>query len=209
MHTDPAQYNVVYGFCATALFLVGVFKLVVRPQRRAGRSLADVVAEWGVAVTHLSTAVAFTLAAPAVYLWIDRTLAVPNAATLGVYTCILITSAAFQAVVVLWTAPMRHGAQPRLAGWLAGYGLLIVVVIALFIVGDTSGGEHPIDFDAHYSATPWISEFLLLYYAGFAVAMGRVALLCHRFHSSAGGWLGRGLRWVAVGTSYAGRLPPK
>jgi hypothetical protein len=192
-------YNAVYGFCAGILFLLFLYKL-----RDQWRSPTD-PAGWAVIVALASTAAAFTFAAPAVYENFDGALGSPNAATLVVYSCILLTSAFFQPVLVLWTASRSQSrTQPRVAGRLTAYVLVSFAMVTLFILGHPTDAEHPIDFDAHYAASAYLCEFLIIYYAGFGVAMTQVGLLSRRYAAAAGrAWLSRGLQWIWIGVMFA------
>ncbi len=197
MNTDLMSYNIRYGFCASLFALIFFYKLysLLRLQRSGAAHRTG----WPVVVTFASTGTAFAFAMPAIYERFDAAIGVSNAATLGVYTCIVITSAAFQTVAMLWVG--KHSTRRQIAARVGVYAAIIVIMWALFIIGDASDGEHPVDFDAYFATTAYISQFLLLYYATFGVAMAHVAVLSWRYAPSAGGWLGRGLRWLAVGAA--------
>lgn len=196
-----APYDVAYGTTGVlCLSLAGhrLYALIRYPSDYLARV---------VCLAFVSTSVAFTVAAPTVYLAVDGLMGVGNAATLVVYSCILLTSSSFLTLLAAWTG------QPRLrvGAWSAGYSALIVTLAVLFVLGRPDDAEHPIDFDAHHAAYPVLAEFLLLYYGGFAVAMvSTVALTCRYSRMAAGGrpWLARGLRCTAwgagLGASYCG-----
>ncbi len=191
-------YDVLYGFCALALALLLLYRLpdLLRAPTAAG---------WSVEISIASTAVAFGFATPLAYQHFDAAIGVPNAATLVVYGCILTTAAFFQSVIALWTLPGATAAgRGRVLGSLAGYAVVVAVMVLLFELGDTGGAEHPIDFDAHFAATRYVTGFLILYYLGFATAMSLVALMTHRYAALAGRtWLMRGLRWIWIGALFA------
>lgn len=193
---DPLLYDVGYGSTGALCLAIAVHRLL-----RILRSPRDRHAAI-VCFAFVSTASAFLLATPALYVALDRALGVPDAATLGVYLCILLTSGAFLALLAVWTG--RRGGP--VVGCVAGYAVLIGVLVVLFVVGHPDDGEHPLDFDARFAADRVLGPFLLVYYAGFAVAMGGIAGMSrHYARMAAPGrpWLARGLLWTARGATFA------
>lgn len=196
MTADLLPYDVAYGATGALCLTLAVSRLV-----RILRHPSDYLAKT-VCLAFFFTAGAFLFAVPALYLAFDDLIGVTNGATLAVYVCILLTSGAFLTLLAAWTGRARS----RVVGWAAGYGVVILAMVVLFVLGSPDDGEHPIDFDAHYAADPVLSRFLLLYYAGFAVATSGVAWMSRHYSvmaAPARPWLARGLRWTSWGALLA------
>ncbi|MFE9773534.1 MAB_1171c family putative transporter [Streptomyces sp. NPDC005931] len=155
-------------------------------------------------------ALPFVLAAPWVYVRLDALFGYPNLMTLPVYLSVATCLTSFLALLVNWSSAQSQ-VRPR-HRLIVGYAVLsVIAMIVLFLLGDVSDGEHPVDFDAHYAHTPYISEFLLVYALLFAVSMSALMLLCRRYAKAVDKpWLRRGLRVVTLGAGFGlGYAVPK
>jgi hypothetical protein len=191
------SYDLMYGFCATVCTVAGLYR--IRDVARDPRSRVA----WVVALQFVFVALAFGFAAPTIYQWLGSTTGVPNLATLLVYLSILICSAHFQAMLLMWSHPPET-ALPQVRRRFAVYAVLCLALIALFAAGDVDEAEHPIDFDATYATQPWITAYLTVYYAAFGTVMGSAGLLGWRYAKVAGRpWLARGLRYITIGAGLA------
>lgn len=144
----------------------------------------------------------FALAAPWLYVRLDTLFGYPNLTTLPVYLSVATCLSSFLALLVSWSS-----AQSKVRLWhrlIVGYAVLsVIAMIVLFLLGDVSDGEHPVDFDAYYAHTPYISEFLLVYALLFAASMSGLMVLCWRYSKAVDKpWLRRGLRVVTVGAGF-------
>ncbi|BDH10508.1 MAB_1171c family putative transporter [Streptomyces hygroscopicus] len=189
-------HNTVYGVLSIITWTAFCYKakdLIKDPRNPELRLLCLAIATF---------ATPFVIAAPWLYVRLDRLLGYPNFMTLVVYVCVATCLTAFVALLVSWSsaqsaARLRH----RL---LVAYSVVsIVVMIVLFLLGDVSDAEHAVDFDAHYASTPYIAEFLFTYALLFAVSMSGLVRLCWEYAKAVDKpWLRRGLRVVAVGAVF-------
>ncbi|WP_037603322.1 MAB_1171c family putative transporter [Streptacidiphilus rugosus] len=192
-------FTVVYGVLALINTCALVYKLrdLVRdPRNRELRLLCLAIATYDAP---------FVLASPAVYTGIDHVLGIANFATLLVYISVAVCLTAFVALLVSWSSAqdkirLRH----RL---LVSYSVVtLAVMTAFFFLGQShvDGVEHPMDFDVHFEATPYISVFLISYQLLFCVSQAMLGILCWRYARivSDRPWLARGLRIVTVGSVF-------
>lgn len=189
-------YDVLYGFCAALVGVAFIYYL-----RDVLRDRTDHVRRI-VCVDFALTVIAFTSAAPTVYVALGDVTGIPNIATLVVYVSVLSASVWFQAWLQAWSHPVEV-ARTRGRRRFIAYGPVIAAMVVLFIAGNVPE-QRPIDFDAHYATTPFITEFLLLYYAGFAVAWIGAGMLGWRYAGIVRQpSLARGLRVISVGAAFA------
>lgn len=188
-------HNVVYGILAVVTWSAFFYKA------------KDLVKDWrNPELRLLSLAIAtfatpFVLAAPWLYVRLDALFGYPNLMTLPVYLSVATCLSSFLALLVSWSsAQSKIRIRHRL---IVGYAVTsVIAMVVLFLMGDVSDAEHPVDFDAYYAHTPYISEFLLVYALLFAVSMSALMRLCWRYSKSLDKpWLRRGLRVVAVGAA--------
>ncbi|MET9778424.1 MAB_1171c family putative transporter [Streptomyces sp. NPDC006367] len=197
-------HNVVYGILAVITWSAFVYK--AKDLRKDWRNPELQLLCLAIA----SFATPFVLAAPWLYVRLDAWLGYPNLMTLPVYVSVATCLTSFLALLVSWSsAQSKVRLRHRL---LVGYAVLsVIAMIVLFLKGDVSDGEHPVDFDAYYAHTPYISEFLLVYALLFAVSMSGLLRLCWQYAKAVDKpWLRRGLRVVAVGAGFGlGYAVPK
>lgn len=190
-------FTVVYGILSVITWSAFVYKVrdLVRDWRNRELQL--------LCLAIATFAAPFVLASPAVYVAIDQVLGVANAATLIIYICVAVCLTSFVALLMSWSSAqdkvrMRH----RL---LVGYSLVTLAVMTVFFfLGNVNGPEHPIDFDVHFEAVPYISTFLLSYQLLFTVSMALLVVLCRRYARLVldRPWLHRGLRVVTLGAVF-------
>ncbi|MFG2986159.1 MAB_1171c family putative transporter [Streptomyces sp. NPDC048258] len=189
-------FNLVYGVLAVISWSAFVYKLRDLLRDRGNPDLRLLC----LAIATFATP--FVVAAPWVYVRIDRLLGITNIATLITYTSVAICLASFLALLVRWSS-----AQDRVRLWhrvLVAYAVTSVgSMITLFVLGDVSDGEHHVDFDVHYAETPYITQFLLIYALLFVVGMTGLMNMCWRYAKAVDRpWLRRGLRVVAAGAVF-------
>ncbi|MEU7156087.1 MAB_1171c family putative transporter [Streptomyces chrestomyceticus] len=197
-------HNIVYGILSLVTWSAFFYKA------------KDLIKDWrNPELRLLSLAIAtfatpFVLAAPWLYVRLDALVGYPNLVTLPVYLSVATCLSSFLALLVSWSsAQSKVRLRHRL---IVGYAVIsVIAMVVLFLMGDVSDAEHPIDFDAYYAHTPYISEFLLVYSLLFAVSMSALMHLCWRYSKAVNKpWLRRGLRVVAVGAVFGlGYAVPK
>jgi hypothetical protein len=189
-------YNLGFPSCAVLSWAAFVFKLPDLRRDWRNPALRAICVSLGF------SSVAFSLAAPWIYVRVDQGLGVRNLATLVIYGSVVVLSASAQVLLLAWRGSPEQlwpAARPRLLA----FGLALVAMVTLFLRSSVDQ-EAPTDFDARYAATPYVAEFLLVYYLAFTVGMAGIAALCWRYARMAGRpWLGRGLRLTAIGASFA------
>ncbi|MEW2493880.1 MAB_1171c family putative transporter [Streptomyces nodosus] len=197
-------HNVVYGILSVVTWGAFFYKA------------KDLVKDWRnpelrlLSLAIASFAAPFVLAAPWLYVRLDALFGYHNLVTLPVYLSVATCLSSFLALLVSWSsAQSKVRLRHRL---IVGYAVIsVIAMVILFLMGDVSDAEHPVDFDAYYAHTPYISEFLLVYALLFAVSMSALMRLCWRYSKAVDKpWLRRGLRVVAVGAGFGlGYAVPK
>ncbi|MFD7551491.1 MAB_1171c family putative transporter [Streptomyces sp. NPDC059816] len=197
-------HNIVYGILAVVTWSAFFYK--AKDLRKGWRNPELLLLCLAIA----TFATPFVLAAPWLYVRLDTWFGYPNLMTLPVYLSVATCLTSFVALLVSWSsAQSKVRLRHRL---LVGYAVLsVIAMIVLFLQGDVSDAEHPVDFDAYYARTPYIAEFLLVYALLFAVSMSGLLRLCWQYAKAVDKpWLRRGLRVVAVGAGFGlGYAVPK
>src|SRR6266496_28636 len=146
-------------------------------------------------------ALAYTLAAPWISVRVDDALGVPNVATLLIYGSDVVHTAFAQLLLLAWTHP-REQVWARFRWRVLVVGIALASMAALFLMASVPK-ERPTDFNEVYATTPYVTEFLLVFYVTFGASMAALGRLCWRYAGMVGRlWLRRGLRLVAVGTGF-------
>lgn len=188
------QFNVLYPVCATAAFVTAAYRLWRLRQDPGNVALAGLAAYLACFVS------AFTFATPAVYSKVGELTGVTNLATLVVYVSVIGTALAQTAVQAWWLYP-RSRAVPAIRRRLAFFAATLTAMAVLFALAPVDDAEHPVDFDAHYAATPLAAAFLLVYLTAFSIMQLDLALTSRRCARAVADqtWLRRGLLTVAAG----------
>ncbi|MER6916118.1 MAB_1171c family putative transporter [Streptomyces sp. NPDC000594] len=189
-------HNTVYGILAVISWSAFFYKakdLRKDPRNPELRLLCLAIATF---------AAPFVLAAPWLYVRLDALFGYPNLMTLPVYVSVATCLTSWLALLVRWSsAKSKVRLRYRI---IVGYAVLsVVAMVILFFLGDVSDGEHPIDFDAHYAHTPYITQFLFVYALLYTVSMTGLLVLCREYARTVDRpWLRRGLRVVALGAAF-------
>src|SRR6266498_521440 len=188
-------YDVFAPVGATIIWSAVIYK--VRDLRKDPRDLAL----WALCAALAFPALAYTLATPWLSAHLDHAVGIPNVATLLIYGSDVVHTAFAQLLLLAWTHP-REQVWVRFRWRLLAVGLALAAMASLFLMAEVPT-ERPIDFDAAYTTTPYVTEFLLVFYITFGVSMAALGWLCWRYAGMVGRlWLRRGLRLIAVGTGF-------
>ena len=146
-------------------------------------------------------ALAYTLAAPWISVRVDDALGVPNVATLLIYGSDVVHTAFAQLLLLAWTHP-REQVWTRFRWRALAVAMALASMAVLFLMASVPA-ERPTDFNEVYATTPYVTEFLLVFYLTFGASMAALGQLCWRYAGMVGRlWLRRGLRLVAIGTAF-------
>ncbi|MER6316466.1 MAB_1171c family putative transporter [Streptomyces sp. NPDC001581] len=185
--------NVIYAILAVITWSAFAYKA------------KDLVNDWSNSELRLlclaiaTFAAPFVTASPWLYVRIDSLLGYPNIATLITYLEVAVCLASFVGLLVSWSSAQAK-IRPRHRVIVAYSVTTILSMIVLFLLGDVDAAERPIDFDVYYARTPYITQFLLIYFVLFSVSMSGLVRLCWRYAKAVDApWLRRGLRTVTVG----------
>ncbi|MGV9563681.1 MAB_1171c family putative transporter [Streptomyces sp. NPDC003480] len=140
----------------------------------------------------------FFFAAPPTIVKVNGLAGITNVSAPLVYALLSAFSAACLVLVVNW-----RGGPPAVTRVLtrritAGYGVVIVALVALFALGDAPV-ERLRDFDTYYARTPFIREMIVLYLVAMTVAGLAMTVLCWRWALQVHGWLRGGLLIIVTG----------
>ncbi|MFK0017007.1 MAB_1171c family putative transporter [Streptomyces sp. NPDC091027] len=185
--------NVVYAVLAVITWSAFAYKAKDLVNDRGNRELRLLC------LAIATFAAPFVTASPWLYVRIDRLLGYPNIATLITYVEVAVCLASFIALLVSWSsAQTKVRLRQRV---IVAYSVAtILAMIVLFLLGDVGAAERPIDFDVYYAQTPYITQFLLLYFVLFSISMSGLIRLCWKYAKAVDApWLRRGLRTVTVG----------
>ncbi|WP_019872110.1 MAB_1171c family putative transporter [Salinispora oceanensis] len=188
------QFNILYPVCAVAAFATAAYRLWRLRQDPENVALA------GLAGYLACFVLAFTFATPVVYSKVGALTGMTNLATLVVYVAVIGTALAQTAVQAWWLYP-RNRAVPAIRRRLTYFIATLVAMAVLFALAPVDDAEHPVDFDAHYAATPLAAAFLLIYLAAFSAMQLDLAITSRRCARAVKDqtWLRRGLHTVAAG----------
>ncbi|WP_329377287.1 hypothetical protein OG625_06740 [Streptomyces sp. NBC_01351] len=150
-----------------------------------------------VALLTLAAAV-FAFAAPPTIGAVNRWTGVPNISAPLVYCLLTAFSASCLVLVVNWRGGPPEQTRRVSQRWILGYGLVIVVLIVLFALGEAPE-ERLRDLDTHYANTPYIREMIALYLVAHNVAALVMVAMCWRWSLQVRGWLRAGLMIIVAG----------
>ncbi|MBF9072602.1 MAB_1171c family putative transporter [Streptacidiphilus fuscans] len=162
-------------------------------------------------VAVMSGAIASVMmwSSPALYIWLDQRLRVPNLGIAVIYSSVIVFVAGAQALLRNWTArgddAARLRARRRTRINVVTLTVLWAVALVGFAVGRPDAVEHPKDFSTVYTGRAGVMVFLLVYIALFGWCMTSLGLLCRRYAAplrTKRPWTARGLGLVTLG-SYA------
>ncbi|MEU1457816.1 MAB_1171c family putative transporter [Streptomyces avermitilis] len=178
----------------TALILwTGLAIKVTSPQRHqydpARRAMCAVV---------LLAGVSFALSAPPSVTVINRLTGIPNIAAPLVYASVTAFSAACLILIIYWRGGDPDHVRRVVLGWLIAYSAVVVMVWALFALGDAPV-ERRTDLDTYYATTPYIAEMITLYLVAHMVAACATTTLCWLWSRQVTGWTHTGLIVLVLG----------
>ncbi|WP_151480370.1 MAB_1171c family putative transporter [Streptomyces albicerus] len=140
----------------------------------------------------------FFFAAPPTIGEVNRLTGIPNVSAPLVYSLLSAFSAACLVLIINWRGGPPEATRRASRRWIAGYGLVIVALITLFVLGDAPL-ERLRDLDTYYATTPFIREMIVLYLASLTVAGVAMNVMCWRWALQVHGWLRAGLLIIAFG----------
>ncbi|MGV9248387.1 MAB_1171c family putative transporter [Streptomyces sp. NPDC003710] len=140
----------------------------------------------------------FFFAAPPTITKVNALTGIANVSAPLVYALLSAFSASCLVLAVNW-----RGGPPAVTRALTrritrGYGMVIVVLVVLFALGDTPV-ERLRDFDTYYAHTPFAREMIVLYLAAMTVAGLAMTVLCWRWALQVHDWLRAGLLIIVTG----------
>ncbi|WP_328688369.1 hypothetical protein OHA74_51850 [Streptomyces phaeochromogenes] len=138
----------------------------------------------------------FLFAAPPTIAAVNRASGIANFSSPLVYSIISAFSASCLLLIIHWRGGPPDYVQRISRRWQAGYLLVIVALIALFVLGDAPL-ERRTDFDTYYASTPFIGEMIVLYLLAHMTAALVTTALCWSWALQVTGWLRAGL-WILV-----------
>lgn len=192
--------DAVYLLCALGCVLLFGYK--ARAWRRAPRDRRPAILP--VCASTAFAAVSFAFTAPSVGAWFDRLTGVRSLALLVVFGTSVAFVCACQAMLLYWRYPASR-AWPVTRAMMPVYGLVLLVMIALFAIGPVPG-EHVIDFPVVYSGTTSLATMMALYFLAYVLGVTNVIRLCWRWSYDAGTagrpWLRAGLRLSSFGFAF-------
>lgn len=140
----------------------------------------------------------FVFAAPPTIREVNDLTGVANISAPLVYCLLSAFSASCLVLVVNWRGGPPAATRRLTRRITVGYGLVIVALIALFVLGNAPI-ERLRDFDTYYARTPFIREMIVLYLAALTVAGLAMSVLCWRWALQVHGWLRTGLLIIVTG----------
>ncbi|MFD0137022.1 MAB_1171c family putative transporter [Streptomyces sp. NPDC127159] len=140
----------------------------------------------------------FLFAAPPTIADVNRITGIPNVSAPLVYSLLSAFSASCLVLIINWRGGPAEVTRRLSRRWIAGYGLVSLAIIVLFVLGDTPV-ERLRDLDTYYANTPFIREMIVLYLAALTVAGVAMNVMCWRWALQVRGWLRAGLLIIALG----------
>jgi hypothetical protein len=140
----------------------------------------------------------FFFAAPPTIAEVNRVTGIANVSAPLVYGLLSAFSAACLVLIINWRGGPPESTRRASRRWIAGYGLVIVALATLFVLGDAPH-ERLRDYDTYYANTPFIREMIVLYLVSVTVAGAAMNVMCWRWALHVRGWLRAGLLIIAVG----------
>ncbi|BCL25794.1 MAB_1171c family putative transporter [Streptomyces aurantiacus] len=138
----------------------------------------------------------FFFAAPPTIDAVNEATGTANFSSPLVYGIISAFSAACLLLIVHWRGGPPAYVRRVSRRWQAGYALVVVMLVVLFVLGDAPVDRHT-DFDTYYATTPFIREMIVLYLVAHMTAALVTTVLCWRWALQVSGWLRAGL-WILV-----------
>ncbi|MEV2234987.1 MAB_1171c family putative transporter [Streptomyces phaeochromogenes] len=138
----------------------------------------------------------FLFAAPPTIAAVNKASAIANFSSPLVYSIISAFSASCLLLIIHWRGGPPEYVQRIARRWQAGYLLVIIALIALFVLGDAPL-ERRTDFDTYYASTPFIGAMIVLYLLAHMTAALVTTALCWSWALQVTGWLRAGL-WILV-----------
>ncbi|MEU9784587.1 MAB_1171c family putative transporter [Streptomyces phaeochromogenes] len=138
----------------------------------------------------------FLFAAPPTIAAVNKASGIANFSSPLVYSIISAFSASCLLLIIHWRGGPPDYVQRVSRRWQAGYLLVIIALIALFVLGDAPL-ERRTDFDTYYASTPFIGEMIVLYLLAHMTAALVTTALCWSWALQVAGWLRAGL-WILV-----------
>lgn len=185
----------IYLTVSVCLWIAFVFKIRGLRRRPAeGRPpLRPICISLGLVAT------AYTLCAPAVAMTFDHAVGVPNLAPMLGYCLAIGYGCSAQGMLLYWRLPVDKAGR-SMRRRVVIYAAITTLMVILWAAGASAVRvEHVVDFDITYATTPFITQYLLLFFAAFGISMAIVAVLCWRWSASVGTWLRRALRTYTIG----------
>ncbi|MGW1025955.1 MAB_1171c family putative transporter [Streptomyces sp. NPDC002577] len=143
-------------------------------------------------------AAVFFFAAPPTIATVNRITGITNVSGPLVYCLLSAFSASCLVLMVNWRGGPPEVTRRVSRRWIAGYGVVIVVLAVLFVLGDAPV-ERLRDLDTYYANTPYMREMIVLYLAALTVAGVTMSVLCWRWSLKVHGWLRAGLLVIVFG----------
>ncbi|MFF4319816.1 MAB_1171c family putative transporter [Streptomyces sp. NPDC001568] len=144
----------------------------------------------------------FTFAAPPTIAAVNRWTGIPNLSAPLVYCLMTAFSASCLVLVFNWRGGPAEETRRTSQRWIAGYSVVIVAIIVLFVLGDVPE-ERLRDFDTHYANTPYIRVMIAFYLLAHNVAAMTMVAMCWRWSLQVHGWLRTGLVTIVSGYAFS------
>jgi hypothetical protein len=148
----------------------------------------------------LAAALAFLCATPVVGVNLDRLIGIPNLSMLAAQVFGIMMVCALRVMILNWRYQLEQ-ARRQTRWTLFSYGLVIAAMITFFALSPTAG-EHHHDFVPTFATTPYLAEFLMLYFVVYVGSLINITYLCLRWASDTPAnqpWLRLGLRLTSAG----------
>ncbi|MGW3493437.1 MAB_1171c family putative transporter [Streptomyces sp. NPDC001020] len=140
----------------------------------------------------------FVFAAPPTIAKVNDITGITNVSAPLVYCLLSAFSASCLVLVINWRGGPPAATRRLSRRIVIGYGVVIITVIALFVLGDAPV-ERLRDFDTYYAHTPFVREMIVLYLLALTVAGVAMNIMCGRWALQVHGWLRVGLLIIVVG----------
>lgn len=175
MSEMETPFTATYLSVGTLMYVLAAYKTLAWTRERIPGLLLMAGAAFAVGTGFIS-------AAPDLYRWIGRTSGLSNLATLVVYSSVIICCAFFLVLVLLWSPTSTAGngsseaapparVRAALRRVMPPYAAVVVLMAVLFFSADLPDGEVPLTFDTTFADRPIVFAYLLVYLAGFTVAL--------------------------------------
>jgi hypothetical protein len=160
---------------------------------------------WALWAAVFFFAIAQLLSVPDSSVWLGEVTGIPNLARPLTYCTACATAASFLTLALVWRYPPRS-AWPKVRWVLSIYGLIIVLIIALFVMS-TVPEERPLDFPTYYAEQATVTTLMLVFLSSAITAFAILGYWCFTWANSDDfaelPWLRRGLRlYGAVGVAF-------